>query len=77
MGWDLMGSFRIGTTSGTPTLFASENLIKYLVLNKLIRDLQFVVSTSGDNLSDRFALTGLMAEGYQIATAKPSDWKLA
>ena len=77
IGWDAVGTFKVGTTSGIPTFFASESLIRYLVLNKLIRDIQFTVKTSGNSISDRFTLTGLRAEGFRISTGKPASWKLS
>ncbi len=75
--WDKWDTFKWGTSSGSPTTFAAESLIRYFVLNKLIRDIQFVVSTPGNNLADRFVLTGLRAEGFSVPTGKPSDWKLS
>jgi hypothetical protein len=76
IGWDLVGAFQVGSTNGTPTFFASESVIRYLMINKLLREMQFDVQTSGTSLVDRFCLTGLMAEGYQLPTARPSDWRL-
>lgn len=74
MGWDQMGSVQMGDTSGAPTTFADENMIKYMTINKLIRDIQYTVQGTG--LSDRAVITGLMFEGFLIPTSKPSDWKL-
>lgn len=75
MGWDQIGAVQIGNTLGAPTTFADENMIKYMTINKLIRDIQYTVQGSG--LSDRTVLTGLMFEGFVIPTSKPSDWKLS
>lgn len=75
MGWDPMGSVQIGDSAGTPATFAEESLIKYININKLIRDIRFVVS--GTALNDRAILTGLKAEGLILPTAPPSDWKLS
>jgi hypothetical protein len=77
MGWDLVGNFQVGTTSGVPTGFAVESLLRYLVVNKLLRDIQFTVSTSGTGISDKFTLTGLAAEGYLIRTSPASTLKLS
>lgn len=74
MGWDPMGSVQLGTTEGVPTTFAQESLIKYLRINKLIRDMQWTVQWS--SLTSRTAITGLMAKGFIIGTGEPSDWKL-
>lgn len=77
IGWDKVGDFQMGSTSGTPTLFASESLIRYFTLNKLVRDIQFIVKTSGNSLTDKFVLTGLQAEGYKIKTGRPATWRLS
>lgn len=74
IGWDLMGSYQIGDSEGVPTTFAQESLIRYVNINKLLRDIQFEVS--GDSLQDTAILTGLKADGFAIRTASPSDWKL-
>lgn len=74
MGWDLMGTFRIGTSSGTATTFQEDNLIKYLTVNKLLRDMQFTLS--GDGLNDTATIIGIAAEGYFVRTSRPADWKL-
>jgi len=74
MGWDLMGSVLMGSTSGTPTTFALQSLIRYFYPRALVRDIQW--SLVGSSLSDRATITGLMAEGYLIGTGKPEDWGL-
>jgi hypothetical protein len=51
--------------------------LRYLVVNKLLRDIQFTVSTSGTGISDKFTLTGLAAEGYLIRTSPASTLKLS
>jgi len=76
IGWDLVGEFLVGSTNGTPTIFASENILRFLTINSLLRDVQFTISTSGDNISDKFTLTGLAVEGYITKTSPPSDFKL-
>lgn len=76
MGWDKIGTTRTGWTTGTPTLYASESLLRYLVINDLLRDFQYSLQTSG-GVSDRFILTGLMAKGFVVPTGEPSDWKIS
>lgn len=73
MGWDPIGTIQIGDTAGIPTSFAQESLIKYVNINKLVREIQFEVS--GDSLESRAVLTGLLAAGFNLATSPPSDWK--
>lgn len=74
IGWDQIGSYQIGDSEGEPTTFAQESLIRYVNINKLLRDIQFEVS--GDALQDTAVITGIKAEGFAIRTASPSDWKL-
>lgn len=74
MGWDIMGEFLMGSTNGTPTLFAQESLIKYLPIDSLVRDVQWEIS--GSSLSDGGTITGIMAEGYLVETDSPSTWLL-
>lgn len=74
IGWDLMGAFLMGSTSGTPSTFSDESLIRFLKINKLIRDMQWEVE--GDAANDRAVITGLMAKGFVIGGSDPSDWKL-
>ena len=75
IGWDPIGTVKIGWTDGAPTTFASESLLRYLVINKLIRDFQYTIQTNG-GIGDRFVLTGLMTKGFLVPTGEPSDWKL-
>lgn len=75
IGWDPIGTVQIGDTMGAPTSFAQESLIKYLNINKLVREVQFEVS--GSSLESRAALTGLLAAGFSLATSPPSDWKIS
>lgn len=66
LGWDEFGAVMFGDTDGTPTVFASESLIKYLTIehNKnIIRDIQWTVS--GDSTNDRAVITGLAVAGKE------------
>ncbi len=74
MGWDMMGTVKLGDTSGIPTSFAAESLIRFLKVNKLLRDIQW--SIEGDSGNDRAVITGLMAKGFLVSAGDPSDWKL-
>ncbi len=75
IGWDPIGSVAIGNTTGKPTTFAVESLIKFIKVNKLLRDIQFTISGSSSN--DRCTITGLMAKGFLISAGDPSTWKLS
>lgn len=74
MGWDLMGDFQLGDTSGIPTLFAQESLIRFLPIDMLIRDIQWDIS--GDSLNDSGVITGIMAKGRVVETSDDTSWQL-
>lgn len=71
--WELLSYTQLSSSTGTPTTYASESLIKEIILNKLVRDLQVTVSTSGSG--DRFTLIGVLFEGLPVNTGSPSAWK--
>ena len=74
IGWDQLGVVQVGSTLGAPTLFAQESLIKYLVIDEVLRDIQWEIS--GDAVSDKATITGLMAEGRIMETDSPESWQL-
>lgn len=74
IGWDAVGSFRLGTTSGAPTLYASESLIRYLTISKLLRDVQWDIS--GDALTDTGVITGIGLKGKLVRVSEPEVWRL-
>jgi hypothetical protein len=74
MGWDPIGTVMIGDTEGAPTTFAQESLIRYVNVNKLVREIQFDVS--GSSMESRAAITGILATGFLLSSAPPSDWKI-
>lgn len=74
MGWDQMGAVQMGSTAGTPTAYTQASDIRYMKVNKKIRDLQFKVSSN--SVETNYSILGLMAEGFRIQTSPPSDWKL-
>jgi hypothetical protein len=69
-----MGSVLMGSTTGAPTTFALQSLIRYFYPRSLVRDIQWTLT--GSSLNDRATITGLMAEGYLIETSKPEEWGL-
>jgi len=75
LGWDPLGSVQLGTTAGVPTTFEDASTIKYLKINKRLRDIQFEVTTTG--MADKATILGLMAEGRIVQTVPPSSWKLS
>lgn len=74
MGYDQMGTIQLGDTSGSPTAFAQASDIRYTKVNKKVRDVQFRISSN--SVESDYSILGIMADGFQIDTAPPSDWKL-
>lgn len=74
IGWDQVGEFQMGDSNGVPTTFAEESLIKFLKVNKLLRDIQWQIQ--GDSSADRAVITGLLAKGYLVSAGDPASWKL-
>lgn len=74
IGWDPIGSVRLGTTDGEITTFSLESLLRFIEVRKLVREIQWEIS--GDGISDRAVITGLMAEGNLVGVAKPESWRL-
>lgn len=72
--WDKWNTFKRNFCGGSPTTFSSASDIKYLRVNKRLRDIQFQVSTT--DLAAKFTLQGLKTVGRPIETKEPSDWKL-
>lgn len=71
--FEQLSYMQLSNSSGTPTTFQSESLIKEIRINKLIRDIQLTVQTTG--LTDRFALTGYIFKGIPVPTGTPSSWR--
>jgi hypothetical protein len=75
MGWDQMGTVQMGDSAGTPTAFAQASDIRYLKVNKKVRELQFKVTS--DSIETDYTILGLYAKGFLIQTSPPGDWKLS
>ena len=74
LGWDLLGSVLMGWTHGTPAIFSESSEIRYIKVNKKVRDIQFRVES--ESTSAEWTLLGLKARGFKINTSDPSLWKL-
>lgn len=74
MGWDKVGSFKVGTTNGTPTVSTSQELIKYFTVRKNVRDFQWTVE--GTSAADKATIIGLSVEGTLTESKSDLDWKL-
>lgn len=75
IGWDLVGDFLMGDSNGVPTAFAEDSLIRYLYVNKLIRDVQ--ISISGNSLQDRAVILGYKIVGFMSKLQGPLSWGLS
>lgn len=74
IGWDIMGSVLMSDTAGAPTSYSESSEIKYLKINKKVRDIQFRVSS--ESISAEWTLLGIKAKGFKINTSDPPTWKL-
>lgn len=73
LSYELLSYIQLSGSTGVATTYSSESLIKEVPINKLIRDVQITISTTGT--SDKFALIGVMFEGLPVNTGSPSAWK--
>lgn len=74
MGWDLMGSFLMGSTSGTPTTFADSSDPRFVKIRKKIRDVKLRVYTN--SIDADYILQGFILEAQPTYTKSPSSWEL-
>lgn len=74
LGWDLLGGVLLSWTDGKPTIFSESSEIRYLKVNKKVRDIQFRIES--ESTSSEWTLLGLKAKGFKINTSDPSIWKL-
>ena len=74
MGWDRMGDVMIGDTDGSATTYAQASTIRYMKVNKLLREIQFHITTN--TIDSQYTLLGLRAEGFPVQTSLPSSYKL-
>lgn len=74
MGWDRMGDVLMGDSDGVPTTYAQASTVRYMKVNKLLREIQFHITTN--TIDSQYTLLGLKAEGFPVQTGLPSDYKL-
>lgn len=60
-------------TSITPTTFAQASVKKRIRVNKLLNNIQFVITT--DLTSSQYTLLNIQAKGFIIPTGDPQRWK--
>jgi hypothetical protein len=66
-------SAEFSDTSVTPTTFAQSSVKKRIRVNKLLNNIQFVITTNNTN-SD-YTLLNIQAKGFIIPTGDPQRWK--
>ena len=74
LGWDLLGSVKLGDTSGTPETFSDSSSPYYVKIRKKLRDIQYKVTSNSYDAD--YVLQGIIAEGRYIKTTPSSSWKL-
>jgi len=74
MGWDRMGDVLMGDSDGSPTTYAQASTVRYMKVNKLLREIQFHITTN--TVDSQYTLLGLKAEGFPVQTGLPSSYKL-
>jgi len=74
LGYDLMGTIKLGDSAGSPANFEYSSLTRYLSINKRLKDLQFQITTNTSE--SEYVLVGLKAEGSLLDTSDPSSWRL-
>lgn len=74
MGFDLMGDFLIGDTEGIPDTFSDSADIRYLKVNKKVRDIKIKVTSN--TVDSDYVIHGFIIVGKPISTRSPNTWKL-
>jgi len=74
MGFDLMGDMLMGDTEGTPDTFTDSADIRYLKVNKKVRDMKIKVTSN--SLDTDYVIHGFIITGRPVSTRSPNTWKL-
>jgi hypothetical protein len=74
MGFDLMGDTLMGDTEGTPDTYSDSADIRYLKVNKKIRDIKLKVTSN--TYDTDYVIHGFIIDGKPIRTRSPNTWKL-
>lgn len=73
LGWDPIGTVKVGDTLGTPTFFSDSALKKYIKIRQLLNDVQFRISSSVYGV--QYTIQGFLLEGRTRNTRPPNIWK--
>lgn len=74
MGFDLMGDFLMGDTEGVPDTFSDSADIRYLKVNKKVRDVKIKVTSN--TVDSDYVIHGFIITGKPVSTRSPNTWKL-
>jgi hypothetical protein len=74
MGFDLMGDCLMGDTEGVPDTYSDSADIRYLKVNKKIRDIKLKVTSN--TYDTDYVIHGFIIDGKPIRTRSPNTWKL-
>lgn len=74
IGWDKVGTVKVGDTAGSPSNLTVESIIRYVEIRELIRDMQWTITGSG--ASDSCGILGIKATGNLVKVANPESWRL-
>lgn len=74
MGYDLMGDTQMGDSEGTPDFFSDAADIRYIKINKKIRDLK--IKLTSNSIDTDYVLHGFVIKGKLVSSRSPNTWKL-
>lgn len=64
---------KLSETTPAPTTFSQASQKKFIKVNKLLNNIQYQVESANNN--SKWTLLSVRAEGYEVPTSPPSDWK--
>lgn len=73
LGSHMFSEAMFSEASPAPVTFSSSSLKKYLKVNKLLNNIQFVISSNGNNV--KYTLLSIKANGFEVPTGPPAQWK--
>jgi hypothetical protein len=73
MGYDLMGTVRMGDTLGTPSSFSDSSDPRYIKIRKKLRDIQLRITTNSYDAD--YILQGFIISGNALKVKAPPSWK--
>ena len=74
LGFDPLGSIRLGLSAGTATTFAIGNTQRHMRLKNRVRDVQVMITTT--TLENGYTLMGYKIKGHVLNLSEPSSEKI-